>query len=76
MVSPGNIIFPGGNWDKKQKSNPNEIKKMLERNVPLGTFGTPEDIGNIVAFLVSKRASFITGANFVVDGGQTSNLVL
>jgi NAD(P)-dependent dehydrogenase (short-subunit alcohol dehydrogenase family) len=34
-------------------------------------FGSPEDIGNVVAFLLSPRARFITGANYVVDGGQT-----
>ena len=71
MVSPGNIIFPGGNWDKKQKSDPANIHKMLEQKVPLRMFGSPEDIGNVVAFLLSSRSRFITGANFVVDGGQT-----
>ena len=71
MVSPGNIHFPSGNWDKKKKSNPDDVKKMLAEKVPLKMFGKPEDIGNIVAFLLSPRARFITGANIVVDGGQT-----
>jgi len=71
MVSPGNIIFPGGNWDKKNKSNPNEINTMLTEKVPLEMFGKPEDVGSVVAFLLSDRARFITGANVVVDGGQT-----
>ena len=48
-----------------------DIEKMLNEKVPLKKFGTPEDIGNMVAFLLSPRASFITGANFVVDGGQS-----
>ena len=74
MVSPGNIHFPSGNWDKKQKSNPNDIKKMLTEKVPLQMFGKPEDIGNVVAFLLSAKARFITGANIVVDGGQTIGL--
>ena len=74
MVSPGNIQFPSGNWDKKQKSNPNDIKKMLTEKVPLQMFGKPEDIGNVVAFLLSAKARFITGANIVVDGGQTIGL--
>ncbi len=71
MVSPGNILFPEGNWYKKQKSDPANVQKMLFEKVPLRMFGSPEDIGNVVAFLLSPRARFITGANYVVDGGQT-----
>jgi 3-oxoacyl-[acyl-carrier protein] reductase len=74
MVSPGNILFPGGNWDKKQKSNPDNIHKMLQEKVPLEMFGSPEDIGNVVAFLLSSKARFITGTNIVVDGGQTNSM--
>ena len=73
-VAPGNIIFPGGNWDKKQQANPELIQKMLNDKVPMGRFGTPEDIANMVVFLLSEKANFITGSCFVVDGGQT-NLV-
>ena len=71
-VVPGNILFPGGNWDKKQKANPKMIREFLEAKVPLKQFGSPEDIGNIVAFVVSDKAKFITGSCFVVDGGQTT----
>ena len=74
MVSPGNILFPDGNWDKKQKIDIDDIKKMLNEKGPLKKFGTPEDIGNMVAFLLSPRASFITGGNFIIDGGQTNSL--
>ena len=38
---------------------------------PLGRVGTPEDLGEAVAFLCSDRAKFITGANLIVDGGMT-----
>ena len=74
MVSPGNILFPGGNWDRKQKSNPDQVQNMIQKNVPLQMFGEPEDIGVVVAFLLSPKARFITGANIVVDGGQTSRM--
>lgn len=71
-VAPGNIIFPGGNWDKKRKADSEAIQKMIEEKVPLKAFGSPEDIGNMVAFLVSEKARFVTGSCFVVDGGQSS----
>ena len=73
-VAPGNILFTGGNWDKKQKADAEGIREMLDSKVPLKRFGSPEDIGNIVAFLLSERAGFITGSCFVVDGGQTRRI--
>jgi 3-oxoacyl-[acyl-carrier protein] reductase len=43
--------------------------------VPLGHWGTPEDIANAVAFLASSRAAFIVGANIDVDGGHQRSIV-
>ena len=70
-VIPGNIYFEGGNWDKKIKKNPKKIKKMIKNQVPLERFGKPEEIANLVTFLLSSKASFMTGAEIVIDGGQT-----
>ncbi|MDF1795423.1 MAG: SDR family oxidoreductase [Coxiellaceae bacterium] len=70
-VVPGNIIFPNSTWHMKQKQNPEKVKAMLETDVPLGRFATPEEIGDLVAFLSSTKAGFITGGLYVADGGQT-----
>jgi NAD(P)-dependent dehydrogenase (short-subunit alcohol dehydrogenase family) len=43
--------------------------------VPLGRFGTPEEIAAVVAFLASEKASFVTGACIVADGGQSRAIV-
>lgn len=69
-VSPGNVFFKGGTWDKKMKENKGRILKYINNNVPLKKFASPYDIAHMVAFLVSDKAKFITGANFIVDGGQ------
>ena len=70
-VAPGNILFPGGTWDRKQSENPEAVAAMLARDVPQGVLGRPEDVADAVVFLASARAAFITGAVLVVDGGQT-----
>ncbi len=70
-VAPGSVLFPGGGWDRRQKADPAAIAAMVERELPFGRFGTPEEIANAVTFLSSPRASWIAGACVVVDGGQS-----
>ena len=70
-IAPGNIFFKDGNWDKRNLSDPEGVQKMLNEKVPLKRFGTPEDIGNLVVFLLSDKSDFITGSCMVIDGGQT-----
>lgn len=48
-----------------------EMRKQMEARVPLGRFGNPEELANMVVFLASERASYITGQTILVDGGQT-----
>ncbi len=73
-VSPGNIFFPGGTWDKKVRESPEPTQNYIRDTVPLRRFGTPDDIGPLVCYLASDDASFITGSNFIVDGGQTRSI--
>ncbi len=70
-VAPGSILFPGGGWERRQQADPEGIAKFIERELPFGRFGTPEEVANVVAFLCSDRASWMSGACVVVDGGQS-----
>lgn len=70
-IAPGNVIFPGGTWEGHLQARPDEVTQYVSTEVPLRRFGQPQEIADLTVFLCSQRASFITGACFVADGGQT-----
>jgi 3-oxoacyl-[acyl-carrier protein] reductase len=69
-VAPGSIMFAGGSWHRRQQTDPAGIADMIKRELPFGRFGRPEEVGAVVAFLASARASWVSGASLVVDGSQ------
>ena len=68
-VAPGSIEFAGGLWAQVRSDNPDLYGAVL-RTIPGGRMGTPEEVADVVTFLASERASWVTGACIVVDGAQ------
>ena len=74
-VAPGSIDFPGSTWDRFQKTQSSAtVEEFVNRNLPMGRFGWPEPIGEMVAFLASDKADLVTGTCVNVDGGQSKSL--
>ncbi|MEW6040048.1 MAG: SDR family oxidoreductase, partial [Elusimicrobiota bacterium] len=74
-IAPGCIMIPDTGWEKMLKSNPKEVKNFIKREIPLGRFGTPEEVANLVVFICSNKANFINGASVPVDGGEGRSLI-
>ena len=74
-VAPGSILAPGGSWHRRQQADPEGIAEFVARELPFGRFGRPEEVGAVVAFLASPRASWISGASVPVDGCQSRSLI-
>jgi 3-oxoacyl-[acyl-carrier protein] reductase len=74
-VAPGSIHFPGGSWDKRQQADPAGIAEFIRLELPFGRFGRADEVGAVVAFLASPRASWISGSSVPVDGCQSRSLI-
>jgi 3-oxoacyl-[acyl-carrier protein] reductase len=70
-VAPGSILFEGGSWHRRREADPDGIADFVRRELPLGRFGTPEEVAAAVAFLCSRPAALVNGACLAVDGGQS-----
>ena len=68
-VAPGSIEFPGGTWEHRRDHDPALYEATLAQ-IPFGRLGAPEEVADVVLFLASARARWVTGQTIVVDGGQ------
>jgi 3-oxoacyl-[acyl-carrier protein] reductase len=69
-VSPGSIMFEGGGWERFREQNPERFAEFERREFPWGRLGTVEEVANVVAFVLSERASWVNGTHIAVDGAQ------
>jgi len=69
-VSPGSIMFPGGGWESFQQANPEDFAAFVDTQFPFGRLGRLTEVADVVTFLLSDRASWVSGANVAVDGAQ------
>ncbi|HHT9133817.1 MAG TPA: SDR family NAD(P)-dependent oxidoreductase [Candidatus Avalokitesvara rifleensis] len=70
-VAPGAIMIPDTGWEKEVKKDLKGVEEMLEKEFPLGRFGTPEEVASVVVFICSEKASLLNGASIPVDGAQS-----
>jgi 3-oxoacyl-[acyl-carrier protein] reductase len=68
-VAPGSIEFPGGSWEQRRTSAPALYDAILN-SIPFGRLGVPEEVADVVLFLASPAARWVTGQTITVDGGQ------
>ena len=70
-IAPGSIWFAGGGWDQRLKADPEGMERFVKADIPFGRFGTVDEVADVVVFLCSDRARWITGTCINVDGGQS-----
>jgi 3-oxoacyl-[acyl-carrier protein] reductase len=70
-IAPGSILWEGGGWHRRQQADPDGIAAFVRSELPLGRFGTVDEVARVVTFVCSRQASLVNGACIAVDGGQS-----
>jgi 3-oxoacyl-[acyl-carrier protein] reductase len=70
-IAPGSILWEGGGWHRRQQADPEGIAAFVRSELPLGRFGTVDEVARVVTFVCSRQASLVNGACIAVDGGQS-----
>lgn len=74
-IAPGSTRFPGGTWDQRCREDPEGMGEFIRQNLPMGRFGSAEEVADVVVFLASPRAALVNGACITVDGCQSRSLI-
>jgi len=74
IVAPGNIQTEQSVWARRMRENPKALERDLAKSVPLSRLGKPQEIAQVIAFLLSKESSFISGSVITADGGQQRSI--
>ena len=72
-ISPGWIAV--SDWQRSDRRRPPELSAADHAQHPAGRVGRPEDVAEMVAYLIGPRAGCVTGQNFVIDGGMTRKMI-
>ncbi len=72
-ISPGWIDVSA--WHKKGAAGQEELSEADHRQHPAGRVGTPEDVAALTVYLASPASGFVTGQDFIIDGGMTRKMI-